>query len=85
MINFMQEFKTRANHLLEVRYEDILAQPRQQMEGLREFCELAEVSDRTLLYCQKIEQIGNVRHGNSHGNFDLIESICSKNMKIYGY
>lgn len=85
MITFMRKFKTRANHLLEVRYEDILAQPRHQIEVIREFCELPEVPDQASPYWKQIEQVGQVKQQKSYSHFKIIESICAKNMANYGY
>ena len=84
-IGFIQRMKLDTNNILEVRYEDIVAEPKFQIEKIREFCELAEVSDRSSDYWRLIEQIGRTRHKSSYGNFELIESICSQNMQIYEY
>lgn len=85
MTMFVQKFKSEANFIHEVRYEDILDNPRDQIEEIRKFCDLSPVNDKESLYWRKIDRVGDLKHSNTYGNFHLIASICWKNMREYGY
>ncbi len=85
MTTFVQEFKTVANHIHEVKYEDILDNPIDRLEEIRTFCELSPVNDKEHVYWQKINHIGDLQHSNTYGNFHLIASVCWKQMREYGY
>lgn len=84
-ISFITEHKTELPFFYEVRYEDILANPQQEIRDLCEFCEFPFIDDPGTKFGQKVRQIGVVAHTNRYGDFATIESICGENMKRYGY
>lgn len=84
-ILFVEEHKEALANFYEVRYEDILENPQEEVHKLLDFCELDEVTDRSTEFWQKLDQVGVVQHVNKYGDFELIEAICHENMQKYGY
>ena len=83
------EFIHKNRHLLpnfhEVRYEDILAEPQTEIRRLLDFCELPYPAESNQIFWKKIAGIGVVHHKNAYGHFDVVETICRKNMQRFGY
>jgi hypothetical protein len=84
-ISFVSEKKEELQSFYEVRYEDILADPRVEIFKIIDFCKLPEIKKDNTKFWQKISQIGVIHHKNVYGNFDVVESICRENMFKYGY
>jgi hypothetical protein len=84
-ITFVDERKQMVNHYYLIRYEDLLANPEEEMRKLFEFCELPEIADRNAEFWQKLSNVGVVKHKNEYGDFGIIEEICGDNMRKYGY
>ncbi len=82
---FVADCRMTLPHFYEVRYEDILAEPRGEIERLLDFCELPRVTDPEAPFWQKVGEVGAVDHSNQYGDFELIESICSEYLALYGY
>lgn len=82
---FVAECRDSLSHFYEVRYEDILADPRGEIERLLAFCELAPVTEPDAPLWQKVNNVGVVPHTNQYGDFELIESICGEYLAQYGY
>jgi hypothetical protein len=82
---FVDSCRGDLTHFYEVRYEDILADPRGEIERLLAFCELPPVTEPDAPFWQKVNGVGAVSHTNQYGNFDLIESICGEYLTRYGY
>jgi hypothetical protein len=68
-----------------VRYEDILAEPKTEIRRILNFCELPSPSENDKIFQGKIARIGVVHHKNTYGSFDIVETICRKNMQRFGY
>jgi hypothetical protein len=84
-IALAREWSSRLGSYLEVRYEDIVADPRQQMARIFEFCELPSIRADNQKFWDKINTVGHTRHKNNYVHFDIIESICHEEMKALGY
>lgn len=69
----------------EVRYEDILADPQNEIERILEFCELPAIEPEHHAYWQKLANVGRLRHSNHYADYDRIESICGDKLVKYGY
>ena len=84
-VTFIREI----NHLLpnfyEVRYEDILAAPRDEILKILDFCELDQPKKDVQLFWEKLNGVGVVHHTNRYGIFPVVEEICRENMLHYGY
>lgn len=84
-ISLINEVKDQLPFFFEVRYEDILADPGQQVARILRFCELPEVDPGYQPFWKKIQGVGSLRHDNRYENFDVIEEICRANLLRYGY
>ncbi len=86
-ISFVNQHKNRIANFYEIRYEDILANPKAEIFKIFEFCELADIKPEQERFFQKLNEVGKVNHSqiNKYGNFDTIESICQDNLLMYDY
>jgi hypothetical protein len=84
-ISFVDERKDQLPDYYEVRFEDILANPKEEIFKVLEFCELPDVKDDNIGFWKKLSQIGVVQHSNKYGDFELVEEICRANLQKYGY
>lgn len=84
-IDWVNEVKDRLPSFYEVRYEDVLARPGEEIRKILDFCELPEIPPQHRAFWEKFQQIGVVRHSNHYGGFDRVEEICGDNLKKYGY
>jgi hypothetical protein len=83
-LDYLSEQKGNIKNFHEVRYEDILEKPKEQMSKIWDFCEMKNPIDESL-YQVKYLEIGKINHKNQYEGFDLIEKICHKNLIKFGY
>jgi sulfotransferase family protein len=84
-LDWVRSIKDSIPNFYEVRYEDILANPREEMEKVLSFCELPPVPADHSPFWDQLQNIGKTHHTNRYGHFDLVESICRENLQRYGY
>ncbi|MHC4175970.1 MAG: sulfotransferase family protein [Planctomycetota bacterium] len=84
-VTFVNRNKDKLPTFHEVRHEDILADPRKEVLGILEFCELPEPDKDNTKFWERVGEFGVIRHKNVYGEFDVVESICRDNMQQYGY
>lgn len=84
-ISMLEASKREMLSFYTVRFEDILANPQQEILKILDFCELPPVEDPDSLFAQTVLKIGAIRHRNVYGDYAAIESICRPNMSKYGY
>ena len=72
-------------NLFEVRYEDILADPRAQLQELFQFCGLSTPMDQNSNYQDRLNGVGVIHHKNDYHDFSTVESICADSMKRFNY
>lgn len=84
-ISSVNEHKDQLPFFYEVRYEDILANPKEEIRRIFEFCELPEIRDCNITFWKKFSQIGIIQHSNQYDDFEVVETICRTNMQRYGY
>jgi hypothetical protein len=84
-VDFIQERRNQLPNLYEIRFEDLLADPVQEMAKIFEFCELPPIEKDNKKYWTRIGEVGTVRHKNEYGDFSVIEQICADGIKRYGY
>lgn len=84
-ISFVSKHKNKLPSFYEVRYEDILTNPKKEISKIFEYCELPEIKKNNKAFSQKISKVGVIHHKNIYGDFDVVESICRENMLKYGY
>lgn len=84
-IKFVNGMRPNLKHFYEVRYEDILARPREEMQRIFEFCDLPTMGSGAADYEERLSKVGVVHHKNSYGDFDVVESIAKESLRSYGY
>lgn len=84
-VTFVNEQKARLRSFHEVRYEDILANPEDEISKLFQFLELPPVTAQNQAFQQRIGEVGVLWHKNEYEDFNVVESICRDNMRKYGY
>jgi hypothetical protein len=84
-VSMVNEWKGELRDFLQVRFEDILANPRKELARIFEFCELPPVKEDNRKFWDKIDAVGKTHHKNSYGGFDVITEICQGHMKALGY
>ncbi|MEC9358063.1 MAG: sulfotransferase [Pseudomonadota bacterium] len=82
-VKLMNQLRPQLKHCYEVRYEDVLHNPREQMRLIHEFCKLPLPNNEA--YRQQIAQVGVIHHSNRYGGFDVVESIADDSLRQYGY
>jgi hypothetical protein len=84
-VSFVDERKDQLPFFYEVRFEDILANPKEEIFNILEFCELPKIADDQIEFWRKLDQVGVVQHTNQYGDFEIVEEICRDNLQRYGY
>ncbi len=84
-VTFVNQRKDKLPTFYEVRHEDLLADPKKEVFGILEFCELSEPEKANRTFWDYLGEFGVIRHKNVYGEFDVVESICRDNMKKYRY
>jgi len=84
-VAMVDDYKSNLKNYYEVRYEDILGDPKNKLREILDFCELAEPSESNTDYWNLVGKVGTVQHKNSYKDQDVVESICGDLMEKYGY
>lgn len=84
-VNLIREIRPQIRNFHEVRYEDILAAPREELERILEFCELQTPVSGLGAFEERLSKVGVVHHKNSYGDFEVVEAIAGDNLRAYGY
>ncbi|MBI3557179.1 MAG: sulfotransferase [Deltaproteobacteria bacterium] len=77
--------KGELKHFTEIRYEDILENPFDEMKRIFKFVDLPWPSDDNALFKREFESVGKVRHTNKYGQFGAVEQIAASTLKAYRY
>jgi hypothetical protein len=83
--NHLRTVRDGFRHFYQVRYEDILANPEHELNGILEFLELPPASPENRNFWDRVKRIGHVQHVNRYAQFDVVEEICRDNLEYYGY
>jgi hypothetical protein len=81
----VQEVAPELNHYMEVRYEDILNNPRTSLERIFSFCNLPWPEAENKVFHREFNIIGKTHHTNKYQDYDLIEQITGPTLKKLGY
>ena len=84
-IDYIDSIRDRMPNFYEVRYEDVLEEPVEEIGKLFDFCEVERPAPDNEDYNTKISKVGKVHHKNKYSHFETIEEVCSERMKRYGY
>ncbi len=84
-IDTIDTHREHLKNFYEIRYEDILAAPAEQMAKLFDFCELPQPGADNSAFHEKLSGVGVVHHTNRYGNFQIIEDVCRTKMQRFSY
>lgn len=85
VVDLVDETRGGLPYFHQVRYEDLLDNPENELGRILEFCELSNVPLDNEYYWGKVRKIGTIHHERSYGDFDIVEQICHEGMKRHGY
>jgi hypothetical protein len=69
----------------ELRHEDLVARPEEEIGKLMRFCELDEVTDRSAPIFEKLAGLRVVPPGKQYRDYEVVEEVCGDRMRRYGY
>lgn len=81
----LDEVRDQLPCLYEVRHEDIVENPTEEIAKLMRFCELDEVTDRSAPFWEKIAGLHKVPPGKQYRDYEVVEEVCADFMRRYGY
>jgi hypothetical protein len=84
-VTLVNKEKARLDCFLEVRFEDLVADPEGQMARVFAFCELPPPGPDNAAFRDRLAAVGRTKHRNDYGEFDVIEDICRDHMQALGY
>ncbi len=84
-LSFVEGVAGELTHFYEVRFEDILADPRGELDRIFDFCELPPMGTGRTLYDAKIARVGRIDHQNRYSGFEIVEQIAGEHLRHYGY
>jgi hypothetical protein len=84
-MDFVENEKDRLDHFFEIRFEDILMNPKKSIGDIFEFCELNMPDQSNRTFWNNLSSVGTIHHKNTYAQFELIENICKGTMERYGY
>jgi len=74
-----------AEQFHEVRYEDIVARPQEELARIFRFLDLQEPDAACAAYQKRLSGVGRVHHQNRYSGFETVEEICAPTLKHFGY
>src|SRR4029077_13646516 len=69
-ISFVDQNKDQVPFFYNVRYEDILVNPKEEILKILDFCELRNIEDTRALLWQEVSKVGVIRHSNKYGDYE---------------
>lgn len=84
-VDYVYQNKDRLPSFHEVRYEDVLRNPKDEIDRILAFCELEPIRDDNAAFRAKLSQIGHTHHANRYADFDVVTEICRGQLQRYAY
>lgn len=84
-IKFVSRIQPELRNFHEVRYEDILAAPRLEMQRIFDFCELPTIGSGKEEFEGRLAKVGVVHHKNTYGDFGIVEQIAGDSLRQHRY
>jgi hypothetical protein len=81
----LDEMRPELPYLHELRHEDLVANPAEEIAKLLRFCELDDVGDSGAPFWQKVDELRVVPPGKAYRDFGVVEEVCADLMRRYGY
>jgi hypothetical protein len=73
------------SNYVEIRYEDLLDDPAQQILSLMNRLALPRPAPENSAFWEYVNKVGVIHHKNSYGQFDVVESIAGRTLQNLGY
>lgn len=84
-VQLVRERAPDLNSYYEVRYEDLIKSPKEQLEKLFQFCEWSWPDSGNEKFKKEFEKVGVIQHSNTYDRFDEIAKITSPLSQELGY
>lgn len=84
-VNMVRRDAESLSSYYEIRYEDILENPKKEILDLCDFCELHSPQAIDSQFWELLGTVGKVNHKNNYGEFQIVEEICGETMQGLGY
>jgi hypothetical protein len=84
-VTYIDAIKDRLPHFHEMRFEDLLERPDDEMGKLLQACDLPPPATGAAAYRARISRIGKIQHKNVYSGFETVETIAADNLSRYGY
>lgn len=84
-IDLVNSVKNELSHFTEVRYEDLLKDPKKEMGRLFEFAELSWPKDQNVQFKEEMQKVGVIHHKNNYGQYEIVEQIAGRTLRELGY
>jgi hypothetical protein len=84
-IRLVHETAPELKYFMEIRYEDILANPLPSMKKLFEFCEMPYPISDNEKYQHEFDNVGVTHHKNNYKDYEIIEEIAKETLQKLGY
>ena len=84
-IRFMEENGEQLPNVLTVRFESIVALPKQTIARILNFCDLQPFSDEQGVFADLCSKTVKVGHINKYGHYELIDAVCAREAILMGY
>lgn len=84
-IQLVHETAPDLKNYIEVRYEDILSNPKLELQRLFDFCQLEWPVVENKAFQHEFEIIGKTHHKNNYKDFEIIEEITKETLKKLKY
>lgn len=84
-VKLINSIRPQIRNFYEVRYEDVLAHPREEVQKIFDFCELGPLRAGGEAFERRISGVGIIHHTNKYGDFDVVEEIAGDSLRKYGY
>jgi sulfotransferase family protein len=84
-ISAVNSIKSQLPCFYELRHEDLVANPSEEIAKLARFCDLEPPTDRSAPFWQHVDGLRVVPAGKQYRDYEAVEEICADNMRRYGY
>jgi hypothetical protein len=84
-IDAVHAVKDELSNYVELRYEDLIADPTGQILWLMNRLNLPRPSPTNNAFWEYLAEIGHVHHINHYGQYDVVEEIAGRTLRKLGY
>jgi len=84
-VKLINSIRPQVRNFYEIRYEDVLKSPAEEMQRIFDFCELPPIGEGRAEFEAKLSKVGVIKHTNQYSGFDVVEDIAGESLRQYGY